>query len=332
MHPIDRPDPPAMPPHGHGAQRDAPVPKRWTLHGLNNGVIFSLTRHGVAFLPRRISYLLGHIGTWIAWRSMAECRRAIADNLSALFPDATADALEQRALETFRSYARDCVDFIRALSASPRDARALFEIAEPYRELFSGLLARKRGVILVTGHYGNWEVGSVLLRSLDFSLTIVAMAEEDPTVNRLRREIREQLGADTIEVRQSFDTALQIRRRLSENHVVAMLVDRHYGRDRVAVQMFGRHVWFLRTPMLMAHITGAPLLPCCVERIAPGRFAIHPSAPVYVSTDVPRDQAIADAAQQVADGLAARIRLHPEYWYHFYRYWDAQRDEYTGLA
>ena len=75
---------------------------------------------------------------------------------------------------------------------------------------------------------------------LGLPLTIVAMAEADPTVNRIRREIRDQIGADTIEVRQSLDTALQIRRHLGENRIVAMLVDRHYGRDRVAVTLFGR--------------------------------------------------------------------------------------------
>jgi lauroyl/myristoyl acyltransferase len=158
------------------------------------------------------------------------------------------------------------------------------------------------------------------------------MAEADPIVNRIRREIREQIGANTIEVRQSFDTALQIRRRLGEHSVVAMLIDRHYGRDRVPVRLFGRRAWFLRTPFVMGHATGAPVLPCSVERVAPGRFAIHPGAPIYLATDVPRDEAIARAAQLVADTLEERIREHPEFWYQFYRYWDAQRDAYDGLA
>ena len=53
--------------------------------------------------------------------------------------------------------------------------------------------------------------------------------------------------------------------------------------------------------------------------------------PILVATDVPRDQAIEAAAQQMANDLAARVRKHPEFWYHFYRYWDAQRDDYDGL-
>lgn len=309
------------------------VPRRWTLHGLNNGLIFSATYHGVRALPRPVSYAIGHVGTWLAWRSMATTREAIADNLAPVFPHESRELLERRALDTFRSYARDAIDFLRALAAPSRDPHHLFDILDEHLQVFETLLARGRGIVLITGHYGNWEVGSLLIRSaLDLPLTIVAMAEADPTVNRIRLEIREKLGAETIEVRQSLDTALQIRRCLAANRIVAMLVDRHFGKDRVAVTMFGRPAWLLRTPLLMAHATGAPLLPCSIERIGPGRFKARPATPIYIAADIPRDAAIALAAQQVADVLAAQVREHPEFWYHFYRYWDAQRDDYGGLG
>jgi lauroyl/myristoyl acyltransferase len=162
---------------------------------------------------------------------------------------------------------------------------------------------------------------------VDLPLTIMVKAEPDPEVNRLRREIRERLGVDTIEVRQSLDTALQIRRRLAGNQVIAMLMDRHLGRDRVEVQFLGRPAWFLKTPPLMGFMTGAPLLPCFIERIGPGRFRIRPGLPIRVARDRPRDEAIAVAAQDFADQLTARVRAHPEFWYHFYGYWAAQRQD-----
>jgi KDO2-lipid IV(A) lauroyltransferase len=273
------------------------------------------------------------MGTWLAWRCLTSTREAIADNLAPIFPDENRASLERRALNTFRSYARDAIDFLRALGAPGGDPRKLFDIVDQHRQVFEGLLARGRGIVLITGHYGNWEVGSLLIRSaLDLPLTIVAMAEADPTVNRIRLDIREQLGAETIEVRQSLDTALQIRRCLADNRIVAMLVDRHFGKDRVAVTLFGRTAWLLRTPFLMAHVSGAPVLPCSIERIGSGRFKARPGNPIYIASDMPRDEAIRVAAQAVADALGAQVREHPEFWYHFYRYWDAQRDDYGGLG
>jgi KDO2-lipid IV(A) lauroyltransferase len=309
------------------------VPRRWTLHGLNNGFIFSATYHSVRTLPRVVSYAIGRAVAWLAWRYLTSTRQALADNLAPLFPDESRASLERRALDTLRSYVRDAIDFLRALDTPDGDPRHVFDVVDADRQVFENLLARQRGIVLITGHYGNWEVGSLLIRrALGLPLTIVAMAEADPTVNRIRLMIREKLGADTIEVRQSLDTALQIRRRLADNQIVAMLVDRHFGKDRVAVTLFGRAAWLLRTPLLMAQVSGAPLLPCSIERIGPGRFKARPGTPIYVATDLPRDEAIRVAAQQIADVLAARVREHPEFWYHFYRYWDAQSDDYGGLG
>jgi len=313
---------------------DAPVIRRggtrrhWTLHGLNNGAIFSATYHGVGFLPRWMSYAIGRAGTWIAWRLMPETRAAIADNLRPLFPDETARARETRARKTLSAYARDVIDFIRALRATDADLEALFDYSPVDSRLILDLLSKERGLILVSGHYGNWEVGSVFIRRIvKIPFAIIAMAEDNPTVNRLRHEIRAAVGADTIEVGQSLETALQIRRRLAANGVVAVLMDRHVGRDRVDVEMLGQRASFLRTPALMAFMTGAPLLPCFIERLRPGRFKVRAGVPIHVDRDRSRDEAIQKAAQDFADQLGARIRARPECWYHFYRYWDAAAGE-----
>jgi KDO2-lipid IV(A) lauroyltransferase len=316
-----------------GEDRQEQVPRRWTLHGLNNGLIFWLTVRGVTVLPPAVSYAIGHVGTWIAWRLMKQTRAAVADNLSAVFPDRTREAREQMALETIRVYARDVIDFLRALRASQADIETLIDYKPEYVQLFDGLMARGKGVILVTGHYGNWELGGVAMQRLfKMPLTIVAMTEANETVNQIRRDIRESLGADTVEVRKSLDTALQIRKRLGDNRMVAMLMDRHMGRDRVAVTFLGRSAWFLKTPAMMAYMSDAPLVPCFIERTEGRRFHVSPGEPIFVTRDLPREEAIQRAAQAFAAQLEAKVRARPQHWYHFYRYWDAQRDDYGELA
>ena len=320
-------------PSATAAERAAPMPRRWTLHGLNNGTIFRWTVNGVGFLPRAVSYFIGDVGTWLAWRFMPGTRAALADNLEAVFPAAPRQELERRALRTLRAYARDVIDFLAALKASDRQLERIFRVVPEDERLFRSLLARGKGLILVTGHYGNWELGSVLLRRVfDLPLTIVAMAEANPEVNRLRREIRDSLDTDTIEVRKSLDTPLQIRRRLADNRIVAMLMDRHMGRDRVEVSLLGRCAWFLRTPALMSYLTGAPLLPCFIQRVNGDQFSVRPGTPIFVSREMPRESALQEAAQLFGSQLEVHIRANPEYWYHFYSYWKAQEDSYEDLA
>jgi lauroyl/myristoyl acyltransferase len=318
--------------HAETPGRDGTVPRRWTLHGLNNALIFSATYHGVRRLPRAVSYAIGTACTWLAWKLMRACRAAVADNLRAIFPGETEAQLQRRALATFRAYARDSIDFLRAIETSGHEAIGLFDHLAESDVLFKSLLAERHGIIVVTGHYGNWEMGAFLTRdAVAAQLTIVAMAEANAGVNRIRNDIRERLGAQILEVRQSLDTALQIRRRLGDNQMVAMLMDRHWGRDRVAVTLLGRDAWFLRTPALLSYLTGAPLLPVFINRVAPGRFALDLGNPIRVAKDLPRDDAIKNATQDFANQLGERLKTHPDHWYHFYRYWDAQRDSYQGL-
>ena len=297
---------------------------------MNNGLIFGTTYHGVRWLPRRVSYAIGHVGSSLVARWAPRSTAALVDNLRPIFPAESDASLERRALDTYRSYTRDAIDFLRAIE-DPHVEQA-FEYSDETRQRARALHAQGRGALLVTAHFGNWEAGGLLMaRALQLPLTVVAMREADDTVNRIRNDIRERIGIGTIEVRQSLDTALKIRRALAENHFVALLVDRHMGRDRVPVTLFGRQAWFLRTPMLIAALTGSPLVVTAIERSGPGRFLATMNAPIAMPDGASRDEWIPQAAQQIADQIAERVRRRPECWYHFYRYWDAQQDDYRGL-
>jgi lauroyl/myristoyl acyltransferase len=297
----------------------------WTRHLLNTGVIFGATYRGVSWLPRSVSHGIGHVGTALAYRLMRPTTNALVQNFQGAFPRLSDAEARRLALATYRSYARDVIDFMRSLSIGPDRARGLFHDRHPkgYR-VFERLIARRRGVILVSGHYGNWEIGSLMLQAYGYPLTIVAMPEANEDINRLRLTFRERLGAQTVEVGRSLDTALQIRRHLAENRVVALLMDRHVGRDRVPVTFFNRLAFFLRTPPLLAYLTGAPLLPCAIVRRPEGGFWAIPGEPIDVPRSGDPESAVQHAAQVFAAQLEALIHEAPQFWYQFYPYWEAQ--------
>jgi lauroyl/myristoyl acyltransferase len=294
---------------------------RWYARGLNNGAILAATYHGVARLPRQCSYAIGHAGTWLAYHLMRDGTGGLLANLRVVRPDATDAELKRLALLTYRSYARDTIDFIRGLSMT---AQEIARVVEPHDEhIFSDLLSEGRGLILAGGHFGNWELGGVALRLLrGYPLSVVGRPEATPAVGVIRRQMRDSLGIETIVIGQMLDTALQIRRVLGANGLVAMLMDRHLGRDRVDVTFFGRRTGFLRSPATIASLAGAPMLPTYLIRQPDGRFAVVSGRPIRVDTALPADEGIRAATQAFASDLEARIRAQPELWYQFYRYWE----------
>ena len=296
----------------------------WTRHYFNTGTAFRAMFAMATNLPLPLARTLASGGTEVAWRTLPHVRSALTANFAGAFPELPAETLDALARRTFHSYSADVLDLIRAVPLSASASLDLFEDVQGNGARFMDALAGGKGVLLVTGHFGNWEIGGALMRALGLPMTVLAMREADDEIHRIRVEYRQRFGADTIEVRQSMDTALQIRRRLAENRIVAMLMDRHVDRDRVAVTFFGRRAWFLRTPPLLAYMTGAPLLPCSVVRMPSGRFRVRPGTAIHVSRELDRDVSVQQAAQAFATQLEACIRETPHAWYQFYPYWASQ--------
>ena len=143
--------------------RTESLPSRWTLHALNSGLIFSVTVAGVRRLPRAVSYAIGWVAAWIAWTLMPRSNDAVASNLEPLFPAEDLRRRRRRALDVYRSYTRDAIDFLRALNATPDEDARLFDLRPQDAALFADLLSRGNGLILVTAHWGNWEAGGILV-------------------------------------------------------------------------------------------------------------------------------------------------------------------------
>ncbi len=295
---------------------------RWHAGALNNGLIFAATYHGVTRMPRAWSYAIGHVGTWMAYRLMREGTSALVENFRVVRPAATERELRELALLAYRTYARDTIDFIRSLSMT-REQIASFVTLEG--DPFAPRLAEGRGIILVGGHFGNWELGGVALRLLrGYPITVVGKPEPSPVVAGFRRRMRDSLGIDTLEIGRTLETALQIRRLLADNGIVAMLLDRRLGRDRVDVTFFGRQAAFLRTPAMIGYLSGAPLLPSFLVRQPDGRFVGVCGEAIHVDQGCPPDEAVQLATQAFADQLEAQIRQHPHLWYQFYRYFETE--------
>jgi lauroyl/myristoyl acyltransferase len=308
------------------------APVRWVTHRLNGSFVVGGSYLGSRYAPLPLSWPIAHAGAWAVSHGMPSVRDALVDNLRAVFPRESDGQLRRRAYRTCHTYTDDWMDFMRSLSWSRE--KVLERFAYEHAGRLTDALSLGRGAILVTGHFGNWEAGAVLMKALGVPLTVVAMPEPDPAVNWLRHRVRTSLQADTIEVRQSLDTPLQIRRRLSEGRTVAMLMDRHVERDRVPVTMFGRRAHFMGAPALLAYLTGAPLVPIFLVREGRGRFRARPQEPILVERAGDRDEQVRQAAQRVATLLEREIEQRPNCWYQFYRYWedDAAGTEGSGVG
>jgi KDO2-lipid IV(A) lauroyltransferase len=291
---------------------------RWHRHSWNRASLIRLARWNIDHFPRPLSEAFIQVGSWLACHLMKEATAALIENLRVVAPGLGERELRALALRTYRSYTSEQADLLRSLSM---DRVGLTAFMSP-RSAFDHVRADGNGLLVVTGHIGNIELGGALLRVLfDAPVTAVVLPEVDPSVNALRREMRTALGIDTFEIGEAVDTVLRIRRLLERNRIVALVVDRALGRDRVDVEFFGRPTGFLRSPALMGYFTGAPLLPAFILRQPDGRYAGVALDPIPVAQTGDRNANVRAAMQAFARVLEQQVRAYPHLWYQFYPYW-----------
>ena len=256
------------------------------------------------------------------FRTRPKYRRAIEANLSVILghPPGSRE-VEEAALEMVRGHSSAWFDFLRFVLATPEDAAHLIESVIGFSRLVEGRM-RGKGVVLLTGHLGNWEIGGLMLAQIRQPIHVVLVPDRFPGVERVRRKLHARAGVTEIPVDRTIAPTLSVLRALEDNAVVAMQGDRDFDNTGVAVPFFGREAYFPRGPLRVAMATGAVVLPSFIVRVPDGRYRAVIEEPLVIETEGPRDEALRRNLSRYVEVLERYVREYPDQWYCFYPFWD----------
>lgn len=287
-------------------------PVRSPLYNLS---LFKLGFVTAQLLPRAVSQRIADRFALWSLRNVPSIGAALRGNLGVATGRQGA-ALESLVRENVCAFSRMFADYF--LCAGDRATRARELVAE-----WSGLdhleaaRARGKGTILVTGHLGHWELGGLLLALSGLPLTVVTLPEPTPELMHWREASRRRLGIETIAVGPGHDFAfVEMLRVLRGNGVLAMLVDRPYSGTGMPVRQFGRETQFSTAAAMLAHHTGASIVPAFVLRRADSRYCASAHAPIEQESG-PLRETLQPNVQRIADLFESLIRRHPEQWFNY---------------
>ncbi|MBI4514235.1 MAG: 4'-phosphopantetheinyl transferase superfamily protein [Deltaproteobacteria bacterium] len=252
-------------------------------------------------------------------------RRVMRDNLRRVFgqelPEGELTQLAQAHCAHLVRFVAEFVGFA-CLSAAQRAARVRVE----NKEACLRAQAQGRGVLLLTGHFGNWEIATVggianfpeyrgrfhILRRPLWPRALDAL---------VTRRFR-QAGLGVLPKKGALEAILD---RLGAGDAVAFVMDQHAGgRDGVAVDFFGHRAWTFRSLAVIALSTGAPVVPVASWREADGRHVLRfEEALPPVQCSDPK-QAIYDSTRAYNAALERLVLRHPEQWFWVHRRWKAR--------
>jgi lauroyl/myristoyl acyltransferase len=253
------------------------------------------------------------------WRGQTPRRTVVIENL---LPGTGGDLPRATALSRalFRQFALKLLDLWRLEAGL--SIEHLFSDWQGWPH-FQAARERGRGVLLLTPHLGNWELGAPLLAQRGVSLLVITLEEPEPGLTALRQASRARRGVETLVIGQDPFAFLEVIRRLEAGATVALLVDRPVPASAATVELFGRPFLASIAAAELARATGCTLLPVCLPRVG-DTYRAEVLAPVEFDRlslgSRPARQAL---TQQIMRAFQPVIQQYLAQWYHFVPIWPA---------
>ena len=272
---------------------------------------FTLTQ----LVPRPVTRKIADALAWWGFRNAHDLRKIACENL-AIATGCSGAALNALVRENFRNFSRTLADYFLCAGERAANANALLGDLEGWEHI-AAARERGRGIVLVTGHIGHWELGGLTLALRGVPMTVVTLPEPSDALMRWRSASRQRLGIGTIAVGPGHDFAfVEMLRTLRENGCLAMLVDRPHPGTGIVVRQFGRHTEFSTGPAMLAHHTGAAVIPAFVIQQPDHRYRAIACPPVEMAAG-PLRATLQENTQRIANVFEVLIREHPDQWFNY---------------
>lgn len=249
-------------------------------------------------------------------------------NLRLVYPDRPHRDLRKIADACWRHFGREVLLSMqtRHLSLEELTERCPFENTH----LLEESIARGRGTILISAHWGGWEVAGLAIMSLVRNVRTVARPLDNELLERELQLIRERTGAEVVDRRKAARVLL---RGLAQNAVLALLPDQAaLPREGVLVPFLGHPAWTTPAPAKMALRSGATIVfAFCIPDGLRHRVVFEDSIRTDLLKEEERDPE--KLTWRINEVLGRRIHERPELWLWMHDRWKrhGERDVMHGV-
>jgi KDO2-lipid IV(A) lauroyltransferase len=249
-------------------------------------------------------------------------RTLVLENFRRVFGDTLPeDEILRLAQAYYAHYIRFLVEFIRLPLMSAKKKKRLIRV----ENMESPLRAHEKGkgLILLTGHFGNWEVSTVagITQFPQFKglFHFVRRPLNPQWLNKFITRRFRRAGFGTIAKRGSLDTILKL---LESDAIVVYVFDQHAGKgDGIVVDFFGHPAGTFKSPALLAMTTGVPVIPASSWREPDGTHVLRFEEPLTPIEHENTGEAIRQNTRAYNAAIERMLLRHPEQWIWMHRRW-----------
>ena len=240
-------------------------------------------------------------------------RDRVFKNLNFIYPDLSYDKKVEIAKGTFLNLVYNLFSFIENYKASKEEI--LKKVKFKNDKILIDALNQNRPIIFLTAHYSNWEILPLAIAAKYTPLIGVGRPLNQPNLNRILTEAREQFGIKMIS---KFGATRELLKAMKQKEVVGLLMDQNLG--GIEVDFFGKKTIQATTIATLAYKFNAIVLPCFIKRVGFEKYEASFYEPIKVEAKDEKDF-IKKHTQKEAKIIENIIKEEPSQWLWIHRRW-----------
>lgn len=275
----------------------------------------------VGMIPLRPALVLAAAAGRLVYAVLPKYRRIALDNLRHAFRgEKTEHEIRAIARSVFENIAKCGVELLHFPELTPGSIGRLVTMRRV--EVLKEAFRKGNGVIILTAHFGNWELLALALRLNGYPGVAIGRRiyfhKYDAFLNSLRRT-----GDVNIIYRdESPKKALRV---LRENRIVGVLPDQDVDAvSGVFIDFFGRPAYTPVGPVLLARASGAVIVPTFIVRDREGHHTLTFEDPITLVDTGDKGADAIENTRRWSHLLETYIRRHPDQWVWIHRRWKTQ--------
>jgi KDO2-lipid IV(A) lauroyltransferase len=260
----------------------------------------------------------------LMWKYYHRGRQRALDNLRASFPDKDEkwrEAVGRRSFEQIVMLAVDILFTPRLVKAYNWRHYARFtNIERPKQMMLDG-----QGLLLVTGHYGNFEIMGYLLAAFGLNIYSIARPLDNKYINEYLLGVRERTGQKIIDKKGASDLMEHIA---SSGFSLGFIADQDAGKKGIFVDFFGRQASTYKSIGLLAMTYTMPIVIGCTRRVGDRFFFEYECTRIIMPHEwQDKDDPLRWVTQEYTKAIEEGIRKDPSQYWWLHRRWKTRPKE-----
>ena len=275
-------------------------------------------------LPIKVSLAIAGFLGGVTFRLLGKYRNIAIENLTAALGSEKSPAeIRAIALRVFENIAKNSVELLNFPRLTKENLSRLVTVKN--RDALDAAFKKGKGVIILTAHFGNWELVGVTFRLLGCPGQVIGRRiyfhKYDEFLNSLRR-------VHDVQVIYRDDSPKKMLKVLKDNTILGILADQDVDSvDGVFVNFFARPAYTPMGPVLLARVSGAVILPTLMIRESDAHHTLMIENPVELVDTGNKEADLITNTQKWSDVIESYIRKYPEQWVWMHRRWKTEKSQ-----